>query len=86
MNGEETSLRDSGGLCPGRRSSRDKESRRVPGRERRLVNQVKNVRSRMLVEEREATASMEMVESCNEFRFDSKFGGKPLKSMTGFEQ
>lgn len=40
----------------------------------------------MPVEEREARASVEMVEPREEFRFGSKFGGKPLKSMTGFEQ
>lgn len=85
--GEETALRSWGGLCPGRRSSRYKDPRRVPGRERRL-GLARNVRSRVLIEEREARANVEMVEPREEFtsRFGSKFGGKPLKSMTGFEQ
>lgn len=42
----------------------------------------------MLIEEREARANVEMVEPREELasRFGSKFGGKPLKSVTGFEQ
>lgn len=42
----------------------------------------------MLIQEREARANVETVEPREEFtsRFGSKFGGKPLKSMTGFEQ
>lgn len=70
-----------GGLCLGEGSSRYKDPRRVPGRERRWVGLARNVRSRMLVEEREARASVKMVEPHEEFtsRFGSKFGGKPLK-------